>query len=96
MCYFNLIDHNGVTRSERSFPGKYLLVFFGYTGCKIMCPLALRQMADAINSLDKAGESIQPIMITVDPDNDTLEVMKQTLPAIHPRLLGLSGSRDAP
>ena len=92
---FNLVDYNGVARSDRSFPGKYLLIYFGYAKCRNMCPIALRQIADAVNSLEEAGDAIQPILITVDPENDTLEAMKQALPKIHPRLLGLSGTKEA-
>jgi len=92
---FNLIDHNGVERSEQDFPRKYLLVFFGYAHCKSICTVGLRRMGEAVDALDDAGKTIQPVMITVDPANDTLEVMKQALPEIHPRLLGLTGSADA-
>ena len=92
---FNLIDHNGVARSEQDFPGKYLLVFFGYANCKSMCTVGLRRMGEAVDALGDAGKTIQPVMITVDPANDTPEVMKQALPEIHPDLLGLTGSADA-
>jgi protein SCO1/2 len=92
---FNLIDHNGVPRSERDFEGKHLLIFFGYAHCKSMCTVGLRRIGEALDSLGDTGKDIQPIMITVDPDNDTQEVMKQALAEIHPRLLGLTGSKDA-
>ncbi len=92
---FNLIDHNGVARSELDFPGKYLLVFFGYANCKSMCTVGLRRMGEAIDALGDGGKDIQPVMITVDPANDTPEVMKKALPEIHPNLLGLTGSANA-
>lgn len=92
---FELIDHHGATRTDRDFPGQYLLVFFGYANCKSMCTVGLRRMTEAIEHLGESGNSIQPLMITVDPDNDTQEVMRQALPKIHPRLLGLTGSQEA-
>ena len=92
---FELIDHNGALRTDRDFPGQYLLVFFGYANCKSMCPVGLRRMTEAIEHLGEIGNAIQPLMITVDPDNDTQETMRAALPKIHPRLLGLTGSAQA-
>ncbi|MDH3376947.1 MAG: SCO family protein [Gammaproteobacteria bacterium] len=92
---FKLIDHHGATRTDHDFPGQYLLIFFGYANCKSMCMVGLRRMTEAIEHLGKKGDAIQPLMITVDPDNDTQQTMREALPKIHPRLLGLTGSSQA-
>jgi protein SCO1/2 len=48
-----------------------------------------------VDALGAAGKAVQPVMITVDPDHDTPEVLRRELEKIHPRLLGLTGSRQA-
>lgn len=92
---FRLVDHNGVPRSDADFRDRYLLVFFGYVDCRSMCTVGLRRMAQAVDELGAAGERVQPIVITVDPENDTPEVLRRELAKIHPRLLGLTGSPEA-
>jgi protein SCO1/2 len=92
---FCLVDHNGVSRSDEDFHGRYLLVFFGYANCQSMCTVGLRRIAQAVDALGAAGKAVQPVMITVEPDHDTPEVLRRELEKIHPRLLGLTGSRQA-
>lgn len=92
---FRLVDHNAVSRSDEDFHGRYLLVFFGYANCQSMCTVGLRRIAQAVDALGAAGTLVQPVMITVDPDRDTLDVLRLELEKIHPRFLGLTGSREA-
>ena len=89
---FQLIDGQGASVSERSFPGKYTLVYFGYTLCPDVCPTTLADLSDALDKLGPKGNQIQPIFITVDPRRDTARVMKQYVAAFSPRLVGLTGS----
>jgi protein SCO1 len=89
---FELVDQNGKTRTDADFRGRYMLVFFGYTHCPDFCPTGLQAMAETLDTLGKDGEKIQPIFITVDPDRDTPQVMKEYVVNFHPRLLGLTGS----
>ncbi len=91
---FSLTDQTGRRVDEKDFLGKYMLVFFGYTYCPDVCPTELQVMSAALDSLGAKGDSIQPIFITVDPQRDTPEVMKQYVANFHPRLLGLTGSAE--
>ncbi|MBT5110819.1 MAG: SCO family protein [Rhodospirillaceae bacterium] len=91
---FALIDHAGNPRTDMDFRGAFMLVFFGYTQCKSICPVGLRRMARALEILGPDGARIQPLMITVDPDNDTPEAMRAYVGTIHPRLIGLTGARE--
>ncbi|MEM8794910.1 MAG: SCO family protein [Pseudomonadota bacterium] len=93
---FDLIDHYGNPRQLKDYEGRYLLVFFGYANCEAICSTALPLMADTVTRLKKAaGDRFTPVMITVDPENDTLEVMRERLNAYHPSLIGLTGSDGA-
>ena len=89
---FELVDHRNRVRRDTDFRGRFLLVFFGYTGCPDVCPLDLAVMAKALDLLGEAAGRIQPLFVTVDPARDTPEVLADFVSAFHPRLLGLTGS----
>jgi cytochrome oxidase Cu insertion factor (SCO1/SenC/PrrC family) len=89
---FALIDQDGRPRTDADFRGKLLLVHFGYTYCTDICPTDLQAISTAIDKLGPAGESVQPLFITVDPEHDTPEAIKLYVALFHPRLVGLTGS----
>ncbi len=89
---FRLTDHNGRQVSDEDFRGSYLLVFFGYANCDRICPVGLKLMVEAIDLLGEDGARIQPLLITVDPARDTVEVLADHVPKVHPRLIGLTGT----
>jgi cytochrome oxidase Cu insertion factor (SCO1/SenC/PrrC family) len=92
---FALTDQNGTTRTEMDFRGMAMLVYFGFTYCPDICPTDLMQMTLAIDQLGQAGELVQPVFITVDPERDTPEHLKEYLALFHPRFIGLSGDLSA-
>ncbi len=89
---FDLVDQTGTRRSEKDFAGKPMLIFFGYASCEAICSVALPRLAGALDILGDKAAALQPIMITVDPVNDTPEALAEAMPKVHPRLLGLTGS----
>jgi protein SCO1/2 len=89
---FALIDQDGRPRTDADFRGKLLLIYFGYTYCTDICPTDLQTISTTIDKLGPAGESVQPLFITVDPEHDTSEVIKLYVTLFHPRLVGLTGS----
>ena len=91
---FTLTDHTGRKVTDKDFLGKYMLVFFGYTYCPDVCPTELQVMSAALDSLGAKADTIQPIFISVDPQRDTPEVLKQYVANFHPRLVGLTGTPD--
>jgi len=91
---FSLIDHQGRRRTDKDFRGRLMLVFFGYAQCKSICPVGLGRMAKALDELGPVAERIQPIFITVDPDNDTPAVIAAHVRSIHPRMIGLTGTKQ--
>ena len=90
---FTLTDQDGKTVTEKSWPGQYMLVYFGFTHCPDVCPTGLNKIAEALNSLpaDKVAK-IQPILITVDPARDTAADLKVYVSLFHPKLIGLTGT----
>jgi protein SCO1/2 len=88
---FDLIDHDDRSVSDRSFLGRYAIVFFGFSHCRVVCPRALQRLSDALDRLGDTGEGVQGLYITVDPDRDTPARLQAFLSA-WPRFLGLTGS----
>jgi cytochrome oxidase Cu insertion factor (SCO1/SenC/PrrC family) len=91
---FALIDHTGRKRTDADFRGKLLIVYFGYTRCPDVCPTDLIQISLAIDKLGTAGENIQPLFVSLDPERDTPSVLARYVSAFHPRLIGLTGTRE--
>ena len=88
---FALIDHNGTPRSDADFRGKLMLIYFGFTYCSDVCPTDLQSIAGAMDRLGPASELVQPLFITVDPEKDRPEQLKEYVKLFHPRLIGLTG-----
>lgn len=93
---FTLVNQEGVTVTEKDFIGMPHLVFFGFTYCPDVCPMGLQQMGAALDALGKDKTKIQPILISLDPERDTPELMAQYITAngFPENLVGLTGTRE--
>ena len=92
---FELNSTLGKKIGPQSFSGKVLLIFFGYTSCPDICPITLTTVKDALENLEPSEvEQVQPLFISVDPERDTLEGMKQFLTYFHSSLVGVTGSAE--
>ena len=86
-----LDDQNGAHRSLADFRGKVVVVNFGYTQCPDVCPTTLSDLASAIRKLGEDAKRVQVIFVTVDPERDTAELLKQYVPAFHSDFMGMRG-----
>jgi protein SCO1/2 len=91
----NLTDHNGKPRTLADFRGKVVTVFFGFTHCPDVCPTTLAEMAQVVKDLGPDGDKVQVLFVTVDPERDTPQVLKQYVPSFNPSFLGLYGDLEA-
>ncbi|KAL3460198.1 SCO1/SenC-domain-containing protein [Aspergillus heterothallicus] len=92
---FALVDHDGHSVSEIDYRGRYVIIFFGFTNCGVVCPRALERLTDALKELGHDDASrIIPLYISVDPDRDTPEAMKSFLSDRAPAFIGLTGTTD--
>jgi protein SCO1/2 len=91
---FTLTDHTGKRVSDTDFRGRNMLLFFGFTYCPDVCPTALQVMAGVMDKLGAKADRIQPIFISVDPERDTPEQMAQYVASFHPKLIGLTGTKE--
>ncbi len=89
---FTLQSPNGPL-SLHDLRGKVVLVYFGYTFCPDICPTSLAFTAQGLNLLDKNELArTQVLFISVDPERDTLEKLKDYGAFFHPSILGLTGT----
>ncbi len=88
---FALLDQNGETRTDRDFRGRWMLIYFGYTNCPDVCPTSVALMSEVMERLGGRAARIVPIFITVDPDRDTPQVLKEYLLSFGPKFVGLTG-----
>lgn len=91
---FRMPDQNGQTRTLQDFRGKAVVMFFGFTQCPDVCPTTLTEIVQAKQLLGPAGDKVQGIFVTVDPERDTPEVLKAYLANFDPTLVGLRGSPE--
>ena len=94
----NLVNQDGQRVSDSSFAGKYRLLYFGFANCPDVCPVDLAVMAAGLRKFEaddpERAQRVQPIFITVDPERDTPDVLKRYVANFHPRLMGLTGTRQ--
>lgn len=92
---FALTDHTGKKRTLADFRGKVVVVFFGYTRCPDVCPTTLADLRLAREQLGEDGKRVQVLVITVDPERDTQQLLASYVPAFDPSFLGLYGDAAA-
>lgn len=94
---FELTDHRGRAVTDADLRGRYMLIYFGYTYCPDICPTKLAEMTNALDAFaEQAPEraaKIVPVFVSVDPDRDTLDVLREYRKHFHPRLVALTGSK---
>ncbi|HUH60643.1 MAG TPA: SCO family protein [Candidimonas sp.] len=88
---FRLTDPDGRDRGLADFRGKAVMVFFGFTQCPDICPTALFRATEIKRLLGDDADALQVIFITIDPERDTPEVLRQYVGAFDPAFLGLYG-----
>ena len=75
--------------------GKVVILYFGYTFCPDVCPTSLSALAQALSTLTPEELArVKPYFISVDPERDTMDVLKVYAPFFHPSIVGISGSNE--
>ncbi|MEK6209962.1 MAG: SCO family protein [Pseudomonadota bacterium] len=91
---FALADHTGKPRALADFRGRVVVMFFGFTHCPDVCPTTLAELAAAVKKLGTEGDKVQVLLVTVDPERDTPQVLSQYVTAFNPRFLALRGTAE--
>ncbi|MGW1784951.1 SCO family protein [Streptomyces sp. NPDC002143] len=90
---FILTDHHNRPVTQDTYKGRWVLAFFGFTHCQVVCPRALSRLSQVIENLGSQAEDLCALYITVDPARDTPEVMCEFLTA-YPAFTGLTGTSE--
>ena len=93
---FALVDQHRRAVTDRSFPGQYRIMYFGYTYCPDVCPNDMANVGAGLRLVEQerpeVARRVVPIFVTVDPERDTPEVLAEFVSHFHPRMVGLTGS----
>ena len=92
---FKLTDHDGRQRTLGDFRGKAVVLFFGYLQCPNYCPLTLARLAEVMRLLGPDADRVQVLFVTVDPERDTPQALKEYVTNFHPSFLGLHATPAA-
>lgn len=91
---FTLIDQNGRTVTDRDLLGRPTVVFFGFTFCPEICPTTLQDLTSDLETLGPAADRLNVVFVTVDPERDRPEQLRQYLSAFDRRIRGLTGTPE--
>jgi protein SCO1/2 len=90
---FSLIAADGSAVSDRTYRGKWQIIYFGYTYCPDACPVALTKLSLALEKLGADASKLQALFITIDPERDTQQALSEYLKSFDSRIVGLTGSK---
>ena len=85
---------DGKTVTAADYKGKIVLLYFGYTTCPDVCPTTLLNVTDMLKTLGKRADDVRMLFVTVDPNRDTLAILKEYTDAFAPQVVGLRGTPD--
>ena len=91
---FELTANLGQKVSLKDFKGKVVMLYFGYTFCPDVCPATLSELRGTMDILDAQAKDVQVIMISVDPERDTPEMLAEYVTHFHPSFLGVTGTPE--
>ena len=92
---FQLTDQSGQTVTEKSLQGRPTLIFFGFTHCPDVCPTALFEISELLHAMGNDADRVNAYFVSVDPERDSKEAIKDYLSSFDPHLKGLTGDPEA-
>jgi len=91
---FQLTDQSGQTVTDKSLQGRPSLIFFGFTHCPDICPASLFEMSEVLRALGPDAGKVNAYFISIDPERDNADAVKEYLQSFDPHLKGLTGSPE--
>lgn len=91
---FEMMASTGERVSLSDFRGRVVLLYFGYTFCPDACPTTLNELKKVMAELGPQGDEVQVIMVSVDPERDTPEALREYLANFHESFIGMTGTEE--
>lgn len=91
---FTLTNQNGEKISDKDFTGRMMLVYFGFTNCPDICPTDMATITQAMEELGSNADDIQPIFITIDPERDNIQQLKNFIGNFYNTFQALTGTAE--
>ena len=91
---FSLKDVNNNPINEKSFEGPLTALFFGFTHCPDVCPMTLNKLDIIIDRLEKDNKKLKVVFISIDPERDTPEVMRDYINSFNNKFIGITGKSE--
>lgn len=94
MVAVNFVDHKGQEFGLTDLRGRWSILFFGFTNCPDVCPTTMQTLKQVKQDLANAGvwNNYQVIMVSVDPERDTVERLNSYVPFFDPEFIGIRAS----
>jgi protein SCO1 len=89
---FTLVAPDGTVITDKTYRGKWLLIYFGYTFCPDICPTTLNAIAGTLDALGPRAGQVQSLFITIDPKRDTPQILARYVDAFDARIVALTGT----
>ncbi len=89
---FHLTDMNGHLRGINDYAGTVKIVYFGYTHCPDICPAELLELSQVVSKLGPSGSNVRVLFVSLDPERDTPDLLKEYVSSFDPRFVGLTGT----
>lgn len=91
---FTLVDQNGAEITEAAFRGHPSAIFFGFTHCPEICPTTLFEMDGWLKQIGDEGKDIRAYFVSIDPERDTADILKNYVSNVSQRIVGITGEPD--
>ena len=91
---FSLNDINNNPITEKSFQVQNVALFFGFTHCPDICPMTLNKLSIILERLEKENKTLKVFFISIDPERDTPEIMRDYLNSFAGKFTGITGEPE--
>eukprot|EP00804_Cyclotella_cryptica_P019160 CCRYP_017807-RA/>CCRYP_017807-RA protein AED:0.12 eAED:0.12 QI:207/0.66/0.75/1/0.66/0.75/4/191/363 len=95
---WSLVDLDGNLVTNKSFEGKWTLLYFGFARCPDICPSEMVKVGKVMDTLKKdhpdLAKNIQPIFVSIDPARDSLKALREFAKDFHPSYVFLTGAPE--
>lgn len=91
---FTMVDQDGQAITRQDLDQTAVALFAGFTHCPDVCPTTLLRLSNLMKQLGSDAAKIRIVLVTVDPERDTPEILKSYLAAFEGDFTGMTGTPE--